>query len=75
MIIQERFTLNTHEFIRTYSNEMRYVVRDGIAYSEANDPAEFNRTYIEGELMQTDDVATQTDYENALVEMGVQFDD
>lgn len=51
MIIRERFTINGREFIRTYSDAGRYVVRDGIEYSEANDPAEFNRVYTEGDLM------------------------
>lgn len=51
MIIQERFTINGREFIRTYSDAGRYVVRDGAEYSEACDPAEFGRTYTEGDLM------------------------
>lgn len=51
MIVQEYFTSNGRNYIRTYSDAHRYVVRDGEAYSEANDPAEFNRTYIEGELI------------------------
>lgn len=51
MIIQEHFDVNGRDFIRTTSNAGRYVVRDGISYSEACDPAEFGRTYTEGELM------------------------
>lgn len=51
MIIQEHFDVNGRDFIRTTSNAGRYVVRDGISYSEACDPAEFERTYTEGELM------------------------
>lgn len=54
MIIQETYILGNREFIRTYSNENRYVVREDIEYSEANDPAEFHREYTEGRLM-TDD--------------------
>ena len=51
MIIQEYFYINEKQFIRTYSDEGRYVVRESIAYSEACDPAEFNRQYIEGDLI------------------------
>jgi len=51
MIVQEHFDVNGRDFIRTYSNSWRYVVRDGVYYSEACDPAEFDRTYTEGELM------------------------
>ena len=47
----EHFDVNGRDFIRTYSDANRYVVRDGVAYSEANDPAEFGRVYTEGDLM------------------------
>lgn len=52
MIIQEHFTVNGQNFIRTTSDDDRYVVRDGVSYSEACDPAEFNRQYTEGEPME-----------------------
>lgn len=51
MIVQEHFDVNGRDFIRTTSDAGRYVVRDGISYSEACDPAEFGRAYTEGELM------------------------
>lgn len=51
MIVTENFKVGERDFIRTYSNSWRYVVRDGVSYSEACDPAEFDRTYTEGELM------------------------
>lgn len=51
MIVQEHFDVNGRDFIRTYSNAGRYVVRDGVEYAEACDPAEFGRTYTEGDLM------------------------
>jgi hypothetical protein len=75
MIKQEHFDLNGRDFIRTYSDAGRYVVRDGVAYSEACDPAELGRTYTEGEIiddgsMPTDE-ATIADYEAALAELGV----
>lgn len=55
MIVQEHFDVNGRDFIRTVSNAGRYVVRDGISYSEACDPAEFGRTYTEGELIPQDE--------------------
>lgn len=51
MIVQEHFDVNGRDFIRTYSNAGRYVVRDDVEYSEACDPAELGRTYTEGDLM------------------------
>lgn len=48
----ETYTLNNREFTRTWSDANRYVVRDGISYSEANDPSEFGRTYTEGDIME-----------------------
>lgn len=62
MIIQEHFDVNGRDFIRTYSDENRYVVRDGIEYSEACDPAEFGRTYTDGDVMPT----TETEAEEIL---------
>lgn len=51
MIITERVTINNREFIRTTSDEGRYVVRDGVSYSEAIDPLDSGRVYTEGEVM------------------------
>ena len=56
MIVTETYELNGRQFIRTYSDANRYVVRDGIEYGEANDPAEFNRQYTEGNLMPIEDI-------------------
>lgn len=53
MIRTENFTMGEKQFIRTYSDAGRYVVRDGISYSEACDPAEFGRTYTEGDVIPT----------------------
>lgn len=52
MIITETYYIGEREFIRTYSDSGRYVVRDGISYEEANDPSEFGRTYTEGDIME-----------------------
>lgn len=51
MIVQEHFDVNGRDFIRTVSDSGRYVVRDGVSYSEACDPAEFGRQYTEGDLI------------------------
>jgi len=49
MIIVEKVYIDGVEFNRTYSDDNRYVVRDGVSYDEAWDPSEFNRIYTEGE--------------------------
>lgn len=55
MIVTENFKVGERDFIRTYSDSGRYVVRDGVEYGEANDPAEFGRTYTEGDLIPEDE--------------------
>ena len=62
MIITENFEIDGTAFIRTISSEGRYVVRDGINYEEACDPAEFGRTYTEGDVIPT----TESDAEELL---------
>ena len=61
MIRTETYMLGEREFTRTYSDANRYVVRDGVEYSEANDPSEFGRVYTEGELMPPEDIAAQAE--------------
>lgn len=39
---------------KTYSDEGRYVVRDGVSYDAAIDPAELNRQYTEGDIIPID---------------------
>lgn len=49
MIITERVIINDKEFIRTYSDS-GFMIHGGSPeanYSEAYDPAEYGRTYIE----------------------------
>ena len=55
MIATENFIVNERQFIRTYSDTGRYVVREGVEYTEACDPAEFGRTYTEGAPMDDPD--------------------
>lgn len=47
MIIRESLTINGRDFVKTYSDLGMMVERDGVRYSEAIDPAEFGRQYIE----------------------------
>ena len=49
MIITELFDINGRSFTRTYSDDHRYVVRDGEEYEVAEDPTEFGRVYEEGD--------------------------
>ena len=57
MIIIETVTINGKDYTRTYSDEGRYVVRDGVEYGEAIDPIGSGRAYYEGDVMPEDDVA------------------
>ncbi len=61
MIVQEHFTVNGIDYIRTYSDAGRYVVGGEPvgAYNEATDPAEFGRVYTEGELIDGDDLTPE----------------
>lgn len=47
MIIRENLTINGRDFVKTYSDKGMMVEREGVRYSEAIDPAEFGRQYIE----------------------------
>ena len=47
MIKTENMTINGRAFIRTFSDSGYMVERDGVRYSEAIDPAKFNRQYTE----------------------------
>lgn len=51
MIKTEIIKYGEKELIKTYSDEGRYVVRDGISYNVAIDPLEMGRTYTEGEAI------------------------
>jgi len=57
MIVQEHFLVEEHDFIRTYSDAGRCVVGGEPygEYAEACDPAEFGRTYTEGDPLPVDD--------------------
>lgn len=51
MIKTEVYSLGGLSITRTWSDDGRYVVRDGISYDEANDPTELGRTYTEGDFI------------------------
>lgn len=60
-IVTETMKINGTAFVRTVSDAGRYVVRDGVSYSEAYDPASFGRVYTEGEPMSADEIAAQAE--------------
>ena len=51
MIQTEQLTIGNVLFTRTWSDQGRYVVREGVEYDEAYDPTELNRIYAEGRLI------------------------
>lgn len=69
MIISTHFKIGNREYVHTISDSGRYVVRDGISYPQAYDPAEFNRQYTEGDLIPDDNIADKAEAYDIL--MGV----
>lgn len=57
MIRTESYEINGVAFVRTYSDANRYVVRDGVSYDEARDPASLGRTYTEGDEIRDEEEA------------------
>ena len=65
MIKTETVIINGKQFIRTYSDNNMYI-HGGFPeadYSEAYDPAEFGRTYIETNLLIEEDLEPNTPIE------------
>ena len=52
MIIREKTIIKDKQFIKTYSDKGMMIKRDGVQYSEAIDPIEFenDRIYIETDI-------------------------
>lgn len=76
MIITEQLTINDKSFTKNYSDSGYYIERDGVRYSEAIDPAEFDRTYVETDVpIETEAELTVADALELLGEMGVNTDD
>jgi hypothetical protein len=73
MIYTETIEIGGKQYDRTYSDTYT-ITRDGVEYTEAVDPMGRGRTYTESDNLlepsETDE-ATETDYQNALREMGV----
>lgn len=63
------FDVNGRDFIRTYSDANRYVVRKGVEYSEACDPAELGRTYTEGDLMPAENFDARAAYQTLAADL------
>lgn len=59
MIKTQSLTIGGQEYTRTYSDDNRFVVRDGVSYSEAVDPAYLGRTYTEGEEMPDEEISEE----------------
>ena len=47
MIKTENVTINDMKFTHTYSDSGFYIERDGLKYSDAMDPIDSGRTYVE----------------------------
>lgn len=76
MIVTEQLTINDKPFTKNYSDSGYYIERDGVRYSEAIDPAEFDRTYVETDVpIETEAELTVADALELLGEMGVNTDD
>ena len=87
MIVTEELIIKDKLFIKSFSSLGYMVERDGAAYSEAIDPAEFNRIYTEtnilvgeklivvySQLEEEEEYATEEDYVAALEKLGVNAD-
>lgn len=52
MVVKETITINNRNFIRQYSDENRYLIRDNAQYTEAIDPEGIDREYTEGDYIE-----------------------
>lgn len=72
MIIKTTKEINGVVYDYTYSDAGMMIERNGARYSEAVDPLNSGREYIEtDEAIETEE-ASEADYQNALREMGVE---
>ena len=73
-VIQEHVEINGRDFIYSYSDAGRYIVGGEPygEYAEAYDPAEFGRTYTEGDVMPTDETTLSDKAEAYDILMGVE---
>ena len=77
MIVKENMEISGRAFVKTYSDAGFYIERDGEKYSEAIDPANIQREYIETDEPVEDDgeELTVSDTLGMLSEMGVKTTD
>ena len=59
MIKTEVITIDNKTFVRTYSDENRYVIRGGAQYEEAVDLPEMKYTYEEGDPIPIDETSDE----------------
>lgn len=50
MIVRKIITINSKEYLHTFSDSGMLIERDGVMYSDAIDPIESGRTYSESSL-------------------------
>ena len=65
MIITETIVINNIEYLHTYSDLGFKIERDGVAYDDAIDPIDSNRTYTE---VEEEDVEISTEEFITLIE-------
>lgn len=76
MIVKENMEISGRAFVKTYSDTGFYIERDGEKYSEAIDPADIPREYIEtDEPIDSGEELTVSDTLGMLSEMGVKTTD
>ena len=64
MVIKKKEIVNDAEFWHIYSDENKYITRDGVKYGEAYDPVSEDRKYEETDEY-IDYVPTDEDYSQA----------
>ena len=74
MIVKTTKEINGMEYDYTYSDAGMMIERNGARYSEAIDPLGSGREYTETDepIEVITEEATETDYQNALAEFGVE---
>lgn len=74
MIVKTTKEINGVEYDYTYSDTGMMIERNGAKYSEALDPLGSGREYTETDepIEVITEEATETDYQNALAEFGVE---
>ena len=69
MIVKENIEIGGKVFVKTYSDAGFLIERDGVRYSEAIDPADIPREYIE-----TDEPISPTEEPDEIVQKAAAYD-